>query len=77
MIIYKRDKLEPIYKNEQLFDKGNPSDPDEAVIELCKNVEPLIYLSMNTEAACNRAVRSLVDHCNREIFLCCKFETKG
>ena len=33
VILYQRDKLEPIYKNEILFDKGIPSSPDVEVVE--------------------------------------------
>ena len=69
VILYQRDKLEPVYKNESLFDKGNPSSPDADVIEQCKNVEPVFYLLINTEATCKKAIRSLIDVCNRQIFV--------
>ena len=69
VILYQRDTLEPVYKNESLFDKGVPSSPDSEVIEQCKNVEPVFYQFFNTEAACQKAIRSLVDVCSRQIFV--------
>jgi len=69
VIIYQRDALEPVYKNERLFDTGNPSSPDAAVIEQCKNVEPVFYQFIDTEVACTKAIRSLIDVCNRQIFV--------
>ncbi|MCL2306377.1 MAG: hypothetical protein FWC43_13615 [Planctomycetaceae bacterium] len=40
-VFYNREALEPVYKELPLFRKGNASRPDEAVIEKCKQVEPL------------------------------------
>ena len=69
VILYKRDKLEPIYKNTELFEIGTPSSPDSAVVEQCKNIEPLIYQFFNTKATCKKAIRSLIGVCNREIYI--------
>jgi hypothetical protein len=38
-ILFQRDKLEHIYKNEILFKEGNPSTPNVAVAKLCRRNE--------------------------------------
>jgi len=67
VILYKRETLKPVYKNVELFDKGNPSSPDAAVVEQCENIEPVFYKLMDSESACQRAIRQLVDVCNRQV----------
>ncbi|MCL2743395.1 MAG: hypothetical protein FWE67_06055 [Planctomycetaceae bacterium] len=69
VVLYKREVLEPVYKNEKLFDKGNPSSPDAAVVEQCKDIEPVFYQLIHTEATCKKAIRALMDVCNRQIFV--------
>jgi len=32
VVLYKREDIEPVYKNEELFDKGTPSSPDADVV---------------------------------------------
>ncbi|MDR0522313.1 MAG: hypothetical protein LBH00_10745 [Planctomycetaceae bacterium] len=69
VVLYERDKLEHIYKNEILFKQGTPSAPDTAVIGLCKHVKPVFYQFINSEVTCSKAVRPLIDVCSRQIFV--------
>ena len=58
-VIYEREKLEPIYKNLPLFKSGTPSNPDEAVVEVSKKVEPHLYIFTQTSEDLNKAINEL------------------
>ncbi|MDR3233961.1 MAG: hypothetical protein LBT46_09935 [Planctomycetaceae bacterium] len=58
-VFYKRETLEAIYKQSNLFKQGSPSSPDEAVIEKCRKTEPEQYLFVSSQEILDQAVRRL------------------
>ncbi|MDR1290509.1 MAG: hypothetical protein LBK06_04840 [Planctomycetaceae bacterium] len=58
-VFYERKSLEIIYKQNDLFLNGNASDPNDTVIEKCKNVIPQSYLCANSKDELDKAIRHL------------------
>jgi hypothetical protein len=58
-VFYRRETLEPIYKDLQLFQTGIPSDPTESVIEKCKHIEPFRYIFVDSQQTLDSAINQL------------------
>jgi len=58
-VFYERQPLEAIYKDESWFKKGTPSMPDEAVIAVCKRIDPYLYIFTHTASDLDSAIRQL------------------
>jgi len=58
-VFYERATLELIYKNDSLFQRGTPSDPDEAVIEQCKLIDPTHYIFTHSLDDLDKAIKRL------------------
>ena len=58
-VFYERATLEQTYKIDTLFQKGTPSDPDEAVIEQCKLIDPTHYIFTHSINELDSAIKQL------------------
>ena len=60
VIVYQRQQLEHVFrKNAVLFQNRTPSNPDTAITELCKGIEPYYYRVMDSPKNCEKAVQQL------------------
>ena len=68
VVVYQRLQLEHVFKkNAALFQRGTPSNPDTAITELCKGIEPYYYQRMDSPKTCETAIQQLQSVCNRQI----------
>ena len=68
-VFYHRVTLEPLYKDDTLFRQGNASNPDEAVVEKCKLVEPFYYAFTHSPKDLDSAINQLRQIVHSEIIV--------
>jgi hypothetical protein len=68
-VFYERETLEPIYKQTEIFLNGSASNPNDAVIEKCKQVVPMQYIFLQSANDLDKAIRQLRSIVHRNIMI--------